>query len=634
MATTNKTTAPRVRASSASTSRAAAKTAGESADPKTARRRSPRRPRLTQDAKVLPKAASSGHPAATPAGPQGHSELASTAAENAFGQNVLNDFRPRDLLSSAGTLGRQAARHPLALLRAGAGLTRELSEILAGKSTLAPGAADKRFADPAWKESRLHSAWLQAYLALTDAMKGYATTAGLAEKEAERAGFLMSQISDAIAPTNFLLGNPAALKRAIDTGGRSLLKGAQNLLADIRKGRPVPSQVDERPFKVGENLAVTPGSVVLRTEMFELVQYAPQTEQVHQRPLLVVPSIVNKYYAVDIAPGRSFFEYIVRHGFTLFVIVWKNPGKEHDHWGMEDYCFSIDAAIDAVADITGVPDPNLFTICGAGPVVYSLAGYYAARKQRKINSVMLSISILDTNTLSQAQGVGAFMDPTIKKRLSRLPMKAQKGRISANEFTLLFALLRPNELIWNYWVNNYLMGNDPPAFDILYWNADGTGMTAAFNRDFGALVDGNKLATPGAMTLRDTPIADLAKLDFDSYVVGAQTDHICTWQAVYRSAQVLGKRAQFVLANSGHVQTLVCPPGNPKSMYYVNEAKPATADEWISGASKNAGTWWDHVIGWWGERSGPKVAAPKAPGNAKHRPLAKAPGTYILERAQ
>lgn len=567
----------------------------------------------------------------TPAGPQTHHDLTSAAVDSAFGQNVLNDFRPRDLLGSAGTLGWQAAKHPLAMWRSGAGLTRVLLQILMGTSALAPEAGDKRFADSAWKDSRLYGGLLQWYLAMSAAMKDYSSRVGLDDKEAERADFLMSQISNAVAPTNFLLGNPAALKRAFETGGGSLVKGAQNLLSDIRKGRPVPSQVDDRAFKVGENLAVTPGSVVLRTEMFELVQYAPQTEQVHQRPLLAVPSIVNKYYAVDIAPGRSLFEYIVRHGFTLFVIVWKNPGKQHDHWGLEDYCFSIDTAIDAVADITGVPDPNLLTICGAGPVVYSLAGYYAAKKRRKINSVMLSISVLDTQTLSQAQGVGAFMDPKLKKRMSILPAK---GRISANEFTLLFALLRPNELIWNYWVNNYLMGNDPPAFDILYWNADGTGMTAQFNRDFGALVDGNKLATPGAMKLRDTPIADLSKLDFDSYVIGAQTDHICTWPAVYRSAQVLGERAQFVLANSGHVQTLVCPPGNPKSLYYVNPNKPATADEWFAGANKNSGTWWDHVIAWWGERSGPKVPAPQAVGNAKHRPLVKAPGTYIMERAQ
>ena len=232
-------------------------------------------------------------------------DLVQQAAENAFGQNVLNDFRPGDLIDSAKTLAKQAATHPAALLRGYAGLLGELTKVISGASELVPEAGDKRFADPAWKDSKIHGTWLQAYLALGESMKRYAKNAGLDPQAAERATFLMSQISDALAPTNFLAGNPAALKRAIDTGGKSLLKGLQNFLDDVSKGRPVPSQVNERPFKVGENLAATPGSVVLRTEMFELLQYAPQTEQVRQRPLLVVPSIVNKYYAADLAPERS-----------------------------------------------------------------------------------------------------------------------------------------------------------------------------------------------------------------------------------------------------------------------------------------------------------------------------------------
>jgi len=267
-------------------------------------------------------------------------------------------------------------------------------------------------------------------------------------------------------------------------------------------------------------------------------------------------------------------------------------------------------------------------VCGAGPVVTSLVGHYAASKQRKVNSLMLVVSPHDMSNRSEIPGLGGFTDPKLTEPLKRLP----KRRMSAKDFSVLFGMLRPNDLIWNYWVNNYLMGNEPPTFDILTWNNDGTGMTAAFNRDFGELMEKNPLVTPGAMKVRGQPIADLSKLGIDSYVLGAMTDHLCLWQDVYRTAQLLGKRSQFVLGSSGHIQTIVNPPGNPKASFYTNCDLPASADEWLAGATKNSGSWWDHCVAWTTERSGGLTDAPKRPGSRRFAALGKAPGTYVLEK--
>jgi len=552
------------------------------------------------------------------------------AVDNVLGQNVLGDFRPADLLGTAGTLTRQAVRRPLALVKASLGFLGELGKLAAGESQLKPESSDRRFNDAAWQESSLYAGLLQGYLALRQSMTRYARNASADERQAERAQFLLSQVGDALAPSNFLFGNPAALRRAKETYGMSLVRGAKNLLGDVLKQRPIPSQVDDKAFKIGGNLAVTPGSVVLRTEMFELIQYAPQTAQVRQRPTLIVPSIVNKYYVFDLAPGRSIIEYFIKQGISVFVLVWRNPQKRHDRWGMPEYQDAIDAAIDATCAIGKVKDVNLWAVCGAGPVAVALAGYYAATKRRKIHSLLLVVSPLDMRAMSQAQGVGAFAEggqaeQAVKKTL-------RNKRISAREFTLLFSMLRANELIWNYWVSNYLMGDTPSAFDVLYWNGDGTGMTAQFNHDFSEFIEANPFVTPGAMKVRGKAIADLAKLDIDSYVLAAATDHLCIWQGVYRSAQLLGKRSQFVLGNSGHIQTIVCPPGNPKASFCTNDHLPATPEAWLDSATQHASSWWDHGVAWATAHSGRLVRAPKAQGNKQYPPLCAAPGTYVHER--
>jgi len=579
------------------------------------------------------------HPAASEVAPTPRDGVANATAadlssERLSGQFALGhvgDFLPGDLVDTAKTVVRQVRRKPAAALRATAGLASELLKIVGGESTLGAEPGDKRFADPAFQQSWLYRGWLKGYLACGRALQQFAAQSGLDAKESERARFLMSQITEALAPTNSLLGNPAALRKAVDTSGDSLRRGAANLLGDVAAGRRLPAQSNDSGFTVGVNLAATPGAVVLRTEMFELLQYAPQTPQVRQRPTLIVPSIVNKYYAFDLAPGRSVIEYFVKQGLTMFTMVWRNPKPEHDGWGIAEYQEAIDQAIDAVSEICSVGDVNLWGVCGAGPVVTSLVGHHAATKQRKVDSLLLVVSPHDMGRMADVPGIGAFSDPAFTSRLGRDRRPAR--RISANDFSLLFGMLRPNDLIWNYWVNNYLLGNDPPAFDVLTWNNDATGMTAAFNRDFAELVRTNPLVTPGAMKVRGEPIADLSKLGIDSYVLGAMTDHLCLWQDVYRTARLLGERSQFVLGSSGHIQTIVNPPGNPKASFYTNPAKPVSAETWLDGATRHQGSWWDHGVAWTTAHSGELVDAPRAPGSAKHPAFGKAPGSYVLERA-
>jgi polyhydroxyalkanoate synthase len=559
-------------------------------------------------------------------------DIPDQVADSIAGQNILVDLRISELLDTAAKLFDRAFRNPASMAEEGAKLAQELQEIANGNSTWSPPKNDKRFNDSAWTENTFYKGLLQGYMAWSQSLQNFAEKTGLEAKEAARAKFLLSQLSEALAPTNFLFSNPAAIKAAIDSGGKTLLDGYQNFLEDAVEGRPIPSQVDFRSFKVGDNLAVTPGDVVMRHEMFELIQYAPQTEQVWQRPILFIPSIINKYYAFDLAPGRSLFEFLVRSGFTLFSMVFRNPRAEHDHWGMEDYIEAMDAAFNAVQEISGVEDPHTIAVCGAAPLAVSLAGHYAARGQRNIGSMTLFVAPLDTFGMTEASGLGAFVDPKLNDIAKRWP--TSKDRVSADELALLFAMLRPNDLIWNYWVNNYLMGKQPAAFDVLYWNADGTGMTAQFNRDFRKFVEENPLPRSGAMIVKGMSITDISKFDFDSYVIGAASDHICPWPTVYRSAQMLGERCQFVLGGSGHIQTIVCPPGNPKALYYTNLDNSSSAEEWLRTAQKSKGTWWDHFSAWCGKRSGSMVPAPSSSGSARHPSLGNAPGTYVFEKVR
>jgi polyhydroxyalkanoate synthase len=347
-------------------------------------------------------------------------------ADSVAGQAILVDFRISELLDTATQLVDRAFRNPAAMAEEGAQLAHELQKIASGKSTWAPPRNDKRFNDPIWTENTFYKCMLQGYMAWSQSLQNFAEKAGFEAKEIGRARFLLSQVSEALAPTNFLFGNPAAIKAAVDSGGKTLLDGYQNFLKDAVEGRPVPSQVDFGSFKVGENLAMTPGDVVMRHEVFELIQYSPQTDQVWHRPILFVPSIINKYYAFDLAPGRSLFEFLVKSGFTLFSMVFRNPKPEHDDWGMEAYIEATDVAFRAVQEISGVEDPHAIAVCGAAPVVVSLAGYYAARSQRNIGSMTLFVAPLDTLGMTDTPGLGPFVDAKLNDVVKRWPVSRDR----------------------------------------------------------------------------------------------------------------------------------------------------------------------------------------------------------------
>jgi polyhydroxyalkanoate synthase len=440
-----------------------------------------------------------------------------------------------------------------------------------------------------------------------------------------RVRFAVDNVLDALSPTNFPATNPTVLKAALDSGGLNFANGARQLVRDMAKPPRIPSMVDKSAFDVGENLATTPGAVVLRTPVFELIQYEPSTPKVRTTPLLVTPPMINKYYVTDLAPDRSMIEYAVKHGQQVFAISWRNPGADEADWSLDTYAQAVVDALDAVEEITGSPSTHALGLCAGGIVLSCVVAHLAQEGQgERIAGLTLGVCVLDNEKAGTAS---AFVDPAVAA--VAVAESARKGYLDGRGLAGVFAWLRPNDLIWNYWVNNYLLGKEPPAFDVLYWNADTTNMPAALHRDFMRISIDNTLPEPGGVEVLGTPI-DLSAIDMDSYVVAGIADHITPWQSGYKTTQLLGSEPRFVLSTSGHIAAMVNPPGNEKSSYQVNSENPPTPEQWLEGAAKLRGTWWDDWMEWLGERSGEEKRAPKSLGGGGHKPLDPAPGTYVL----
>ena len=560
------------------------------------------------------------------------SPLENEAAQSTTALGPLVGLAREDFVGAIALLLRETASDPARTAKHMRGFGEDMVQILAGKSELAPDPKDKRFKDPAWQFNPFFRAGAQYYLAVQKGMKNWMADLKLDELERDRANFISQIIIDSLSPTNSLIGNPAAQKRLIDSGGLSLIRGLKNAYNDMVHNHGMVSMVDKRPFKLGENVAASKGSVVYRDAMMEVIQYAPTTDQVYAIPQLTIPPQINKMYINDLSPEKSVVKYQLDNGIQPFVISWKNPTKDQGHWGMDEYIASCAKALEVVSAVSGSDTVNVSSACSGGQTGAILASKLAGVGDQRIGAMTFMVTVLHPK--QNDIEAGALMSANGLELAKR--RAAKKGIVKGNDLARGFAWLRPNDLIWNYVINNYLMGDDPPAFDVLFWNADATNLSAALMGDFLQLFETLAFTKHGEVEMAGHKI-DLSKVTNDLFILGGTTDHITPWRACYRSTQLFGsKDVTFVLSQAGHMQAILNPPGNPKAKYFVSKKAghpPADVDDWLKGTEEVPGSWWPLWMDWVQQRSGKQVAAPKAAGNKKYPPLEAAPGLYVLEQA-
>jgi polyhydroxyalkanoate synthase len=494
-----------------------------------------------------------------------------------------------------------------------------------------PDPADKRFKDEAWSEELVFDHVKQTYLLASRWLQGtVAEVDGLDARTKEKVAFYTRQFVDALSPTNFALTNPAVLRHAAETKGESLLKGLEHLLADLERGEGELriSMTKEDAFTVGENIATSPGKVVFQNELMQLVQYAPSTPRVHKRPLLVVPPWINKFYILDLKPKNSFIKYAVDQGFTVFVISWVNPGRELAHKTFESYLEEGPlAALDAIEATIGEREVTAIGYCLGGTLTACLLSWLAAKGEDRVKAATFLTTMTD---FAEPGELAVFIDDEQLDLIERHMQK--KGYLEARHMQKVFNLMRANDLIWSFVVNNYLMGREPIAFDLLYWNADSTRMPCMMHSFYlRSMYQKNLLVQPGGITLKGVPM-DLGRIRTPCYFLSTREDHIAPWASTYRGSLRFGGRARFVLGGSGHIAGVINPPSSTKYGYWINPRRPADPKAWLAGAERREGSWWPDWQAWLARRSGPKVAA-RDPAVGGLPPLEDAPGRYVKVRA-
>jgi len=519
-------------------------------------------------------------------------------------------------LSQGTTVAREAGR-----------LGLELTRIAWGLSDVAPAKGDRRFADPAWTSNLVFRMIQQSYLASAAAMERIVSEMGDGRDDtrAEQARFAANIVTSAAAPANFLATNPAAIKRAFDTGGMSIVRGVRNFARDVRHNGGMPSMVEPGAFEVGRDLAVTPGAVVARDDVAEVLQYAPVTETVHERPVLVVPPPIGRFYFLDLRPGRSFVEYAASRGLRTFLISWRNPAAEQGSWDLDTYAARVSAAIDTVREITGSPDVNLMGFCAGGIIATTVLNHLAATGDDRVHIMSYAVTLLDFGLRAP---ITAFSGRGLIAFAGRRSMR--KGTITSRQMGNAFTWMRPDDLVFNYWVNNYLMGEKPPAFDILAWNADGTNLPGALHNQFLDIFRDNLLARPTGLSVLGTPVS-LKNITVPTFVTGAVADHLTPWKGCYRTTQLLSGPSTFVLSYSGHIASLVNPPGNPKAHYWTGGLPGADPEEWLAGAERQQGSWWEAWADWVTARAGERRSPPGELGSERYPVLSPAPGLYVRD---
>jgi polyhydroxyalkanoate synthase len=493
------------------------------------------------------------------------------------------------------------------------------------KPVAEPEKGDKRFGAPDWEKNAIFDALKQSYLlAATTLLHTASEIEGLDEKQQRKLIFYLRQFLDAISPTNFAFTNPQVIHEAISTGGQNLATGMEHLLRDVENGQIKMTDTDA--FAPGRNLALTPGQVVYRNKLIELIQYAPTTEKVYAIPLMFIPPWINKYYILDMQPQNSQIKFLVDSGFTVFVISWKNPDASMEDTTFEDYMtLGPLTALDVVKEITGSQKVNVVGYCIGGTLLAIVLSYLAAKRDETVNAASFFVSLLD---FSEVGDTSVFIDEPQVTYIEGQMM--ERGYLDSRSMATMFNMLRANDLIWSNVVNNYLLGKEPPAFDLLYWNADGTRMARAAHSFYlhNTYLE-NNLVKPNKVVLKGVPV-DLGRISQDIYAVGTQQDHIVPWKSAWRISQLVRGKVRFVLGGSGHIAGVINPPSKGRG-YWTNDQPVKNADEWFESATQHKGSWWNDWLEWLKARSGEQVAPPSM-GNEKYKPVMPAPGSYVLEK--
>ncbi len=490
--------------------------------------------------------------------------------------------------------------------------------------------ADRRFKDDAWRDSEVFDFIKQSYLLSARFVQDVVSHVdGLDERTAQKVDFYARQFIDAMSPSNFLLTNPEVLRRTAETGGENLLRGLNNLLADLESGRGKLriKMTDMDAFRIGENIAVSPGKVVFQNDLIQLIQYAPTTEKVLRRPLLVIPPWINKFYILDLRPKNSLVRWAVSQGHTVFMVSWVNPDARLAEKDFEDYMREgILEALEAIERATGESAINAIGYCLGGTLLGATLAWMAAHSDDRIKSATFFVSLLD---FRESGELNVFIDEEQLKMLEE--RMSRRGYLEGSEMATTFNMLRANDLIWSFVVNNYLLGKDPFPFDLLYWNADSTRMPARMHSFYlRNMYQENRLVQPGGIVLEGTPI-DLSKVRIPAYFISTREDHIAPWRATYRGAHLLSGRNRFVLAASGHIAGVVNPPEGSKYNHWINEDLPQAPEDWLAGASEMAGSWWPDWHRWVSNHDKRMVPA-REPGSGKLKPIEDAPGSYVKLR--
>ncbi|MGH7012889.1 MAG: PHA/PHB synthase family protein [Stellaceae bacterium] len=494
-----------------------------------------------------------------------------------------------------------------------------------------PAPSDHRFKDDAWSDSALFDFIKQSYLLTARWLQSTVRKVdGLDDRTAQKVDFYTRQFVDAMAPTNFVATNPEVLRATIDSGGENLVNGLKHMLEDLErgKGRLMIKMTDLDSFKVGQNIAVSPGKVVFRNDLIELIQYAPATAKVQKTPLLIVPPWINKFYILDLRPTNSFVKWAVEQGHTAFVVSWVNPDERLAEKSFDDYLREGPlAALDAIEQATGEKQANVIGYCLGGTLVAALLAYLAAKGDTRVKSATFFASLVD---FKEAGELSVFVDEEQLKSLEERMSK--RGYLEGADMSTIFNMLRANDLIWSFVVNNYLLGKEPFPFDLLYWNSDSTRMPAAMHSFYlRRMYQENRLSQPGGITLAGVPI-DLRRVKTPTFILSTREDHIAPWRSTYVVTQLYSGPVTFVLAASGHIAGVVNPPGKSKYGHWTNDKLPKDPEAWLKDAQFHDGSWWPRWEQWVKQFAGGEIDS-RLPGDGKLKPLADAPGTYVMVRS-